>query len=147
MDLLERLIEDQKAAMKAKDKVRLNVIRGLRSELKNAEIARMQPLSEDEILTVLNREIKKRKEVLSDYERANRPELLEELKEEIKILSAYLPPQLSEDEIKKVAQEVILEVGASTRKDLGRVMGAMMPRVKGKAEGSLVRKIIEELLE
>lgn len=147
MSILEQLVEDQKTAMRAKNKLRLGVIRYLRSELKNAEIAKKQPLTREEVVEVIQREIKRRKEVLTEYEKAQRPELLAELKEEISILTAYLPPQLSEEEIKNIAQEIIDDLGASSKKDFGKVMGALMPRVKGSAEGSLVKKIVEELLE
>lgn len=146
-ELWERLLEDQKNAMKAKDTLRLNVIRCLRSEVKNAEIAKKQPLNEEEMLAVLQREMKRRKEALADYERANRPTLLQELKEEIKIISAYLPPQLSEEEIREKAQEAIAELGASSKKEMGKVMGLLMPRLKGKADGTIVKKVIEELLK
>jgi|CZCB01.1.fsa_nt_gi uncharacterized protein YqeY len=147
MELLEKLLEDQKLAMKAREKLRLNVIRGLRSEIKNAEIARKQPLTEEEALSILQRELKKRKEALADYEKAGRPSLLQELKEEMEIISAYLPPQLSEEEIKEMAQEAIAGLGASSKKEMGKVMGVLMPRVKGKADGAIVRKIVEDLLK
>ena len=147
MELLEKLLEDQKLAMKAREKLRLNVIRGLRSEIKNAEIARKQPLTEEEALSVLQRELKKRKEALADYERSGRSSLLQELKEEMEIISAYLPPQLSEEEIKEMAQEAIAGLGASSKKEMGKVMGVLMPQVKGKADGAILRKIVEDLLK
>ena len=131
MELLEKLLEDQKLAMKAREKLRLNVIRGLRSEIKNAEIARKQPLTEEEALSVLQRELKKRKEALADYERSGRSSLLQELKEEMEIISAYLPPQLSEEEIKEMAQKAIAGLGATSKKEMGKVMGISLPRVKG----------------
>ncbi len=147
MELLEKLLEDQKLAMKAREKLRLNVIRGLRSEIKNAEIARKQPLTEEEALSVLQRELKKRKEALADYERSGRSSLLQELKEEMEIISAYLPPQLSEEEIKEMAQKAIAGLGATSKKEMGKVMGVLMPQVKGKADGAIVRKIVEDLLK
>lgn len=145
--LQERLLEDQKMAMKAQDKLRLKVIRLLRSEIKNVEIVKKGPLTEEEVQAVLQREIKRRKEALADYERANRPELLQELQEEIKILSSYLPPQLTEEEIREKAQEAIAELGASSKKEIGKVMGLLMPRLKGKADGGAVKKVVEELLK
>ncbi|MDO9534298.1 MAG: GatB/YqeY domain-containing protein [Bacillota bacterium] len=146
MGLSEQLMEDQKTAMKAKDKFRLTVIRLLRSEIKNAEIAKKTPLEEEEIVVVLHRELKRRKDALVDFEKADRPSLLEELKEEITIISGYLPPQLSKDEIREIIREAITGLGASSKKDMGRVMGFIMPKLKGKAEGSLVKEILEELL-
>lgn len=147
MELWDKLLEDQKKAMKAKEKLRLSVIRSLRSELKNTEIANKGELTREDALSVLQREIKRRKEALADYEKANRPSLLQDLEEEIEILSSYLPPQLSEEEIKEMAREAIEQEGASSKKDMGKVMGALMPRVKGKADGALVKKCVEELLE
>lgn len=146
MELMQRLLDDQKRAMKAGEKLRLSVIRFLRSELKNAEIARKEPLNEVEAVAVVQRELKRRKEALLDYEKANRPALVEELQEEIKILSGYLPPQLSESEIKEIAVAAITELGVSSKKEMGKLMGYLMPRVKGKADGSLVKKVVEELL-
>ncbi|NLL21534.1 MAG: GatB/YqeY domain-containing protein [Firmicutes bacterium] len=146
MELMQRLLDDQKRAMKAGEKLRLSVIRFLRSELKNAEIARKEPLNEGEAVAVVQRELKRRKEALLDYEKANRPDLVEELQEEIKILSEYLPPQLSESEIKEMVSAAITELGVSSKKEMGKLMGYLMPRVKGKADGSLVKKVVEELL-
>jgi len=134
-------------AMKAQDKLRLKVIRLLRSEIKNVEIVKKGPLTDEEVQAVLQREIKRRKEALGDYERSGRPELLQELQEEIKILSSYLPPQLTEEEIKEKAQEAIAELGASSKKEIGKVMGLLMPRLKGKADGGAVKKVVEELLK
>lgn len=147
MDLLQRLLDDQKMAMKAGDKLRLGVIRFLRSELKNAEIAKKGPLNEGEAVAIVQRELKRRKEAMLDYEKADRPALVKELKEEIEILSDYLPPQLSEDEIKEMVQSAITELGVFSKKEMGKLMGYLMPKVKGKADGSLVKKIVEELLE
>lgn len=147
MELWDQLIEDQKKAMKAKEKLRLSVIRSLRSELKNAEIANKGELSKEEALSILQREIKRRKEALADYKKANRPSLLKDLEEEIEILNSYLPPQLSEEEIKEMAREAIKQTGVFSKKDMGKVMGALMPKVKGKADGSLVKKCVEDLLE
>ncbi len=147
MSILEQLVEDQKTAMRAKAKLRLGVIRYLRSELKNAEIEKREPLTQEEVVEVLQREIKRRKEVLADYEKAGRPELLAELKEEIAILTHYLPPQLSAEEIEEIARGVIDQLGAASKKEFGNVMKEMMPRVKGRAEGALVKKVVEGLLE
>jgi len=147
MSLEELLVEHQKEATRAKDKFRLKVIRNLRAELKNAAIAKKAPLSDEEELTVLAREVKQRQESLADYERAGRPELLEELKKEIELLRQYLPEQLGEEELRKLIDEAISQTGAGSLKDLGRVMGWLMPRVKGRAEGSAVRRLVEQKLK
>ncbi len=146
MELLDQLMEDQKKAMKEKDKLRLNVIRYLRSELKNAEIAKNEPLSEEDAVEVLQRELKRRKEALQDYENANRPSLYEELQQEIDIISSYLPSQLSEEEIREMVKEAISSTGAESKREIGKVMGSLMPKLKGKADGNKVKEIVEEYL-
>ena len=147
MSLEERLIEDQLQATRAKDRFSLNVIRVRRAELNNASIAKKGPLETDEELAVLTREIKRRQEALKDYERAGRPELLEELQREIALLQRYLPPQLSEAELEELVEQALRETGAASKRDLGKVMGWLMPRVKGRADGSLVRRLVESKLQ
>lgn len=147
MSLEEMLVEHQKEATRARDRFRLKVIRNLRAELKNAVIAKRAPLNSDEELSVLTREVKQRQDSLADYERAGRPELLAEMKQEIEMLRQYLPEQLSEAELYELISRAIRETGAAAPKDLGRVMGWLMPRVKGKADGTAVRQIVEQKLQ
>jgi uncharacterized protein len=147
VSLEELLLEHQNVATRAKDRFRLKVIRNLRAELKNAVIAKRAPLNSDEEITVLAREVKQRLDSLADYERADRPELLAEMKQEIELLRQYLPEQLSEAEIDDLVSRAIRETGAAAPKDLGRVMGWLMPQIKGKADGTLVRKIVEQRLQ
>lgn len=146
MTLQEKLLQDQKEAMKNKERVRLGVIRLLRAELKNAEIAKGSSLDEGEVLTVLNREVKKRHEALSECEKAGREQMVAELKQELEILKGYLPPQLTEEELRQIISETIKEVDAHGKKDLGKVMRSVMPKVKGRADGGLVNRIVQELL-
>ncbi len=145
--LAEKLFEEQKEAMKAKDRFRLSVIRMLRAELQNSAIAKNAPLAADEELAILTREVKKRQESLHDYQRANRQELLDDLKQEIEILKKYLPEQLSDEELERMVQEAIAESGAETIRDMGKVMSLLMPRVKGKADGGSVRQMVENRLQ
>ncbi len=145
--LTEKLFEEQKEAMKAKDRFRLSVIRMLRAELQNGAIAKNDALDENEELAILTREVKKRQEALNDYQRANRQELLDDLNREIEILKKYLPEQLSEDELNQMVREAIAESGAETKRDMGKVMSLLMPKVKGKADGGMVREIVENLLQ
>ncbi len=145
--LAERLIVDQKEATKAKDRFRLTVIRMLRSELQNGAIAKREALDADEELAILTREVKRRQESLGDYERSGRQDLLEDLKKEIEILRRYLPEQLSEAELEKIVSKAIAESGAQSLKEMGKVMGLLMPRVKGKADGGLVRRLVEQQLQ
>lgn len=103
-------------------------------------------LSDEEIIDIISSEIKKRKDAIVLYEKGNRPELAEKEKSEIEILKKYLPEQLSEDEVKKIIEESIAKTGASQMKDMGKVMADLNPKIKGKADGSEVSKIVKELL-
>ena len=145
--LSEKLFAEQQEATRAKDRFRLMVIRMLRAELQNGAIAKREPLDAREELTILTREVKRRQEALGDYERSGRKDLLEDLIKEIDILKKYLPEQLSEEELEKLIRETISESGALTRRDMGNVMSLLMPRIKGKADGGLVRQIVEKILE
>ncbi len=148
MSLKQRLAEDMKAAMKAREsgKKRLSVIRMVLSSLKNAEIEKRTELSEDEVIEVLSREVKKRKDALEEYDRAGRQDIADGLRDEIEILMNYLPEQMSEDEIRSLVREVIDEVNPSGPRDMGKVMGKLMPMVKAKADGKLVSLIVKEML-
>ncbi|MDH7481361.1 MAG: GatB/YqeY domain-containing protein [Armatimonadota bacterium] len=147
MSLREKLEEDYKAAMKAKDTLRVSVIRMARSEIRNAEIAKRRSLTEEEIAEVITREIKRRQESIEQFKQGGRTDLVEKETAEMRILSEYLPEQLSEDEIAGIAQEVIAELKAASKADKGRVMSALMPRVRGRADGRLVSEIVDRLLE
>ena len=148
MSLQERLLSDMKEAMRAKEagKLRLTVIRMVRASIKNAEINNKRDLNDEEVLEILAREVKQRRDALPEYEKANRQDMVDNLKEEIKILQEYLPEQLTEAEITQLVQEAIEQVGANSPKDMGKVMGNLMPKVKGKADGKLVNKIVKDLL-
>jgi len=143
----EKLLADQKVAMKAKDSFRLSVIRMLRAELQNSVIAKNAPLDREEELAVLTREVKRRKDSMVEYEKSARQDLVDDLKKEIEILSTYLPEQLSEEELEQMVLDVIAEKGAETMRDMGKVMGSLMPRVKGKADGDKVRRLVEKNLQ
>lgn len=148
MSLKDRLVEDMKAAMKAKEegKVRLSVIRMARAAIKNSEIDKKQEFNDEQVIEVLAREVKMRRDAMAEFAKAERPQKVKELEEEIAVLMEYLPQQLSEGEIRRLAQETIQSVGAQGSKDLGKVMGALTPKTKGRADGKLVNQIVRELL-
>ncbi len=146
MSLKERLKEDMKAALKAKDKEKLSVIRMLQALIKNAEIDKRGELTDEEIISLLQKYAKQRRESIEMYEKGGRQDLVEKEKRELEIVEGYLPKQMSEEEIRELVAEVIKEVGASSPKDLGKVMQAVMPKVKGRADGSLVNRVVRELL-
>lgn len=146
MSVMERLDQDMKQAMKDRAALKLSVIRMVKAALKNEEINQGRLLSDDEVLTILTRELKQRRESLHEFEKAGREELASKTREEIDVLSAYLPAQLSEDEIREIVREAIASINASSKKEMGKVMGAIMPKVKGRADGNLVQKIVSEEL-
>lgn len=146
MSLLEQLTNDMKEAMKAKDKVTLGVVRMVKSSVSNEQIKLGHDLTADEELAVLSREKKQRVEELESYKDADREDLAEEIQGQIDVLKRYMPEQMSEEEVVAVVKETIAEVGASSKADLGKVMGALMPKVKGKADGKLVNQTVQSLL-
>ncbi|MDT3426564.1 uncharacterized protein YqeY [Paenibacillus forsythiae] len=147
MNLSERLNEDMKQAMKSKDKFKLSTIRMVRSTIKNLEIDLKRTLDDNEVLDILSREIKQRKDALQEFEKAGRDELAASNKAEIEIIAQYLPEQLSEEEIKVIVQQTIQETGASSKNDMGKVMSALMPKVKGRADGKLVNQAVLQFLQ
>lgn len=146
MSIVERLNQDMKDAMKAKDTLKLSVIRMLKASLKNEEISKGRPLSEDEELHVLTRELKQRRDSLAEFEKAGREDLIEKTRAEIEIVKSYLPAELSEDELRAIIREAIERVGASSKRDMGKVMSEVMPKVKGRADGKRVNQLVSEML-
>jgi uncharacterized protein YqeY len=148
MSLQVRLMEDMKQAMKEKEagKLRLSVIRMVRASIKYAEIDKKRELTDEEVLEVLAREVKMRRDAMEEFKKAGRDDLVHAAQDEIAILSAYLPKQLDESEIRQLVSTVIAEAGAVTEKDLGKVMSALMPKVKGRSDGKLVNTIVREEL-
>ena len=146
MGLLAQLTEDMKTAMKAKDKETLCVIRMVKSALSNEQIKLGHDLTADDEMTVLSREMKQRVEELTSYQEANREDLAEGIQQQIAVLNKYMPKQLSESEVEEIVKATISEVGATSKADMGKVMGALMPKVKGKADGKLVSQKVQSLL-
>ncbi|MGG0788199.1 GatB/YqeY domain-containing protein [Peribacillus simplex] len=146
MSLLERLNNDMKQAMKNKEKDKLSVIRMLKASIQNEAMKQRQDLTDDEELTVLSRELKQRKDSLQEFENAGRSDLVDKVRTELVYVEAYMPEQLSEEDISKIVKQTIEEVNATSKADMGRVMGALMPKVKGKADGSLVNKLVQQHL-
>jgi uncharacterized protein YqeY len=145
-ELFNKLQEEMKAAMKSGDKDKLSTIRMLISEIKKVQIDSKKELTDEEIISILQKYIKQRKEAYTQYEQAGRKDLAEKELKEIEIVQQFLPPPLSEEELLKIVEETIQEVGASSIKDMGKVVKAVMDKVKGRAEGSLISKIVKEKL-
>ena len=147
MSLMEQLTADMKVAMKQGEKERLSVIRLVRGAVRQAEIDGKKTLTDDEVIDVITKEVKMRRDSIEEFERGGRTDLVEKTQAEIAILMPYLPAQLSEDEIRALVEAAVAEAGAVTAKDMGKVMGALMPRVKGRADGKIVNEIVRSLLK
>ena len=147
MNLSERLNDDMKNAMKSKDKFKLTTIRMIRASVKNLEIDLKRPLDDSEVLDIISREIKQRKDSLQEFKKAGRDDLVTDLAAEIEIISGYLPEQLTEEEIQEIVRQTIQELGASSKADMGKVMGALLPKTKGRAESKLVNQFVQQYLQ
>lgn len=146
MSLLGQLNQDMKDAMRAKDKARLSVIRMVKAAIQNESIKKGDELDSEEELTVLSREFKQRKESMVEFKNAEREDLVANLEVELQVIEHYLPTQLTEEEVLVIVDEVIAETGASSKADFGKVMKVILPKVKGKADGSLISKLLKQKL-
>ncbi len=146
MSLKDKLTQDMKEAMKAKQTDRLGTIRQLRGAIKNKEIELQQDLDDDAIISVISTLVKQRREAAQMYTDNDRPELAAKEEAEMAVLQEYLPAQLGEEEVKAIVSAVIAETGASSMKDMGKVMPLVMARTKGAADGKFVNQLVRELL-
>ena len=147
MTLKEKLSEDFKEAMKARDEIRKTTVNLIRAAVKQVEVDTRTELDEEAVLGVIAKQVKMRKDALPDFEKAGRTDLLETYNKEIDILMAYLPEQMTIEEIQKIVREVMAELEIEGGKqNMGKLMGAVLPKVKGKADGGDVRMAIEGLL-
>jgi len=147
MALKEKLIEDLKSSMKNKDTIRKNTITMIRAAIKQKEVDERIQLDDDGIIEIISKQLKEKKNVIEDFKRGQRQDLVEQTEKEMEILLEYLPKQLSEEDIRRIVMETVKEVNASSMKDIGLVMKSVMPKLKGKADGSTVNKIVKEILE
>ncbi len=142
----EKLQEDWKAALKAKDKFRANTISTAKSAILLVEKTDNVKLEDDEVINILAKEVKQRRESMLEFEKGNRQDLVDQYNTELEILLEYLPQQLSEEEIKQIVKDSAEEMGASSIKDMGKVMSAIRPKIVGRADGKLVSQIVKEYL-
>jgi len=147
MSLLNRLTEELKEALRAGNHIKLSVIRLLKSSIKNREIEKMAPLTDEEVIGIIMTALKQRRESIEQFQKGGREDLVQKEKSELEVLQTFLPQQLSEEELVGEVQAVIREVGASSLKDMGKVMKIVMVRVKGRAEGARVSSLVKELME
>ena len=146
MSLKDKLQSDLHQAMRSKDRVRVSVLRMLRSTIGYEEIDKKRQIDDSAVLDIISRQVRQRRESIQMYKDANRLELADKETQEMGILQEYLPAQLTDNELTALAQEVIQQVGASGPRDKGRVMGKLMPQVRGKAQGADVNRVVTSLL-
>ena len=146
MSLKERLQEDLKSSMKNKDTVRKSVITLIRAAIKQYEVDNRIELSEEDVIDIISKQLKQRNDSLVEFEKANREDLIEEAKSEIQVLEAYLPQQLSETELEKIVVDVISEVGATSMKDMGKIMTIIKPKTAGRADGRKINELVKKNL-
>mgnify|MGYP001284124764 CR=1 FL=1 len=147
MGIKENLDEDLKSAMRDRDELRRSVLRVVRSEIHNEEINLRRELDDEGILGVISSQVKRHRESISEFRKGNRDDLVGREEEELNVLLAYMPKQLEPDEILVLARDAVNASGAQGPGDKGKVMGRLMPQVKGKADGNIVNSIVTEILE
>lgn len=147
MNIKDLLMADLKEAMKQKEKLRKSVITMLRAAVKQIEIDKRIVLSDDEVIDVVVSQVKQKRSVIDEFLKGDRKDLADEAMAEIAILEKYLPEQMTEDEIKKIIHKVISEVGATSMKDMGKVMGQVTAMTKGRADGKIVSGFVKEFLK
>jgi len=147
-ETLEQIRSELKEAQKAQDSFKVGTLRYILSAIHNAEIekGKGETLTEEELVTILQKQAKQRRESIEAYEKGGRADLAEKEQKELGIIESYLPEQMGEEEITKLVEEAISATGASSLQDMGKVMGVLMPKIEGKADGSLVSRLVKENL-
>lgn len=146
MSLKEKLQEDLKSSMKNKDTVKKSVVTLIRAAIKQHEVDNRVELADDAIIDIISKQLKQRKDSLAEFVKANRDDLVEETKSEIQVLEGYLPQQLSEEELEKIVIETIAKVGATSMKDMGKIMAAIKPKTAGRADGRKINELVKKNL-
>jgi uncharacterized protein YqeY len=141
--LREKIANDMRDAMKAREQIRVATLRMLMAAVKNTEVEKLHELSDDEVLDVVAREAKRRRESIDAFKQGGRDDLVDKESGELAVLEAYLPEKLSDEELGKLVDEAIAETGASTPKQMGEVMKALMPKVRGRADGAQVSALVK----
>jgi len=147
MPLKEKLMDDFKEYMKSKDKVKKNVVTMVRAAIKQREVDERIELVDADVVDIIAKQIKQKKDSISDFEKGKRQDLIDLTNEEIQILLQYLPPQLSDEELDLIVKEAIEATNAQSKKDLGKVMAIIMPKVKGKADGKHINEIVAKYIK
>lgn len=146
MSLNERINEDIKNAMKNKEQFKLGVIRGIKGAIQLAKIEAKRDLTDDEVINVISKQIKMRKDSIAEFTKANRDDLVNQYEEEILILNEYMPEQLSFEEVEKIIDDAFSEINPTSMKDMGQIMKIVSPKINGKYDKGEVSKIIKDKL-
>jgi len=147
MSLKQRLTDELKNAMKNKDQLRKNVITMIRADIKQIEVDKRVELTDDDVIDIIAKQAKQRRDSMEEFAKGGRQDLVDQAKQEVDVLMEYLPEQLSDEEIEKIIKEVVTETGATSMKDMGKIMAAAMPKLKGKADGKVVNQIVKKILQ
>lgn len=146
MSLKAKLMDELKSAMKEKNTIKKNTITLIRSAVKQVEVDTREELADEQILEIIAKQVKQRRDSISEFEKADRQDLIDEAKQELEILLTYLPKQLTEEEVRVIVKAAIEETGASSPKEIGKVMPVVMGKTKGVADGKMVSSIVREEL-
>ena len=146
MSLKDKLMDDLKSAMKDKDTIRKNAVQMVRASVLQVEKDNKITLDDEGVIEVVAKEVKKRKDVLPEYEKSGRQDLIDDLSREIEVLMAYLPQQMSEEEIEALVIDAIAQTEAKSMKDIGKVMAVIMPKTKGRADGKVINQFVRKHL-
>lgn len=144
--LKDQLNRDLKKYLKEKNTVALNSVRSVITEIKNQEVEKGKELSDEEIMKLIKKQVKMREDSIEQFEKAGRIDLVDKEKKELELLKEYLPEELSEEELNKIVEETIKEVNASSKKDFGKVMKAVMQKVQGRADGKKINETVSKFL-
>lgn len=147
MSIQEKLMDDLKTSMKNKNKVRKDVITMVRAAVKQREVDERVELTDEDVIEIMSKQVKQKRDSIVEFQKGDRQDLVELTEVEIDILLEYLPLQLTEKELDIIVKATIEEVNAETAKDIGKVMGSILPKVKGKADGSMVNKLVRQYLK
>ncbi len=147
MSIKDKLMADMKEAMKAGQKERLTVIRSLRAAIRQVEIDGKKELDDEAVIGVLSKELKMRKDSLEEFSKGQRTDLVEKTQAEIEVITSYMPEQMSKEQITALVKAAVEKVGATSPKDMGKVMKEIMPQTRGRADGKLVNDIVREILK
>ena len=146
MLLKDQLMEDLKVAMKEKDVVRKTTITMLRAAIKQVEVDQRVDLGDENVIQIIAKQVKQKRAAIEEFEKADRQDLVDEAHQEIKVLEAYLPEQLSEEELKQLITEAIAETGAASPKEMGKVISLVSGKTTGRADGKLIATLVKEIL-